>query len=56
MNHYTYTDNNKHEIIFECDADDILHADAQFKIATNLDIHKLSHVGCSIPGGSHEKE
>lgn len=36
------------EVIFECDAESIMAADAQLKSATGIDASKAFSVGCSI--------
>jgi hypothetical protein len=38
----------ENEVVFECDAKDILEADVMYKEATGNDVSKQGHVGCEI--------
>jgi hypothetical protein len=49
--HFTYVDNTdypKVEVVFECDATNILEADALYKEATGKDVRTQPVIGCQI--------
>lgn len=46
---YIYVNNSKdREVVFECEAEDILEADKKYTAATGHDPRKQNNIGCSI--------
>jgi hypothetical protein len=56
MNRYIYTDKLEAppKVVFECGAEDILEADALYRVATKKDPVKQAHVGCQVIVLDHE--
>lgn len=50
INKFIYRDNstNEHNVVFECEAKNILEADELYKTATGNDSAKQMYIGCSI--------
>jgi len=48
MNKYIYTDNLKKEVVFECEAENILAADKKYEEKTGKNPVKQSFIGCQI--------
>lgn len=46
MNKYVYTDNSKKEIVFVCEAENILEADKLYEETTGFNVVKQSYIGC----------
>ena len=49
--HFTYVNKTNHPndvIVFECDATNILEADALYKEVKGIDVSKQNYIGCQI--------